>query len=116
VAVAARSSAALAGGATAAYRAGGLSGVTVTGVSAAASPLRRAGSSLASGFEAGGRAASGGAEDGAAPAPRDAQPAWARRMRRSQAASHGASAATHAVRSGDHGGAGSSIDLSEGNR
>ncbi|HZX83409.1 MAG TPA: P-type conjugative transfer protein TrbL, partial [Reyranella sp.] len=43
-------------------------------------------------------------------------PAWARRMRRSQAASHGASAAIHAVRSSDHGGGGSSIDLSEGNR
>jgi type IV secretion system protein TrbL len=116
VAGAARGSAALAGGATVAYRAGGLSGVTVTGVSAAASPLRRAGSSLASGFEAGGRAAAGGAEDGAALAPRDGPPAWARRMRRSQAASHGASAASHAVRSGDHGGGGSSVDLSEGNR
>ena len=61
------------------------------------------------------RAAAGGAETGAAAAPPDAPPAWARRMRRSQAASHGASAATHAVRSGDHGGGGASIDLSEGN-
>ena len=57
----------------------------------------------------------GGAEPGPAAAPPDAPPAWARRMRRSQAASHGASAATHAIRSGDHGGGGSSIDLSEGN-
>src|SRR6185295_578811 len=40
VAGAARGSAALAGGAAAAYRGGGLSGVTVTGMSAAASPLR----------------------------------------------------------------------------
>ena len=117
VAGAARGSAALAGGAAAAYRGGGLSGVTVTGMSGAISPLRRAGSSLASNFEAGGRTAAGGAaEAGEAPVPRDAAPAWARRMRRSQAASHGASAATHAVRSGDHGGGGSSIDLSEGNR
>ncbi|WP_422035558.1 P-type conjugative transfer protein TrbL [Reyranella sp.] len=114
---AARGAAAVAGGATAAYRAGGLSGVAVTGASAAASPLRRAGSSVSSGFAAGGRAASGGgAEEGTAPAPRDEQPAWARRMRRSQSASHGASAVTHAVRSGDHGGGGSSIDLSEGSR
>jgi len=114
---AARGAAAVAGGATAAYRAGGLSGVAVTGASAAASPLRRAGSSVSSGFAAGGRAASGGgAEEGTAPAPRDEQPAWARRMRRSQAASHGTSAVTHAVRSGDHGGGGSSIDLSEGSR
>ncbi|ODT21808.1 P-type conjugative transfer protein TrbL [Reyranella sp.] len=116
VAGAARGSAALAGGAAAAYRGGGLSGVTMTGMSGAVSPLRRAGSSLASNFEAGGRAAVGGAEAGAAPEPRDTPPAWARRMRRSQAASHGASAASHAIRSGDHGGGGTSIDLSEGSR
>ena len=107
---------ALAGGATAAYRSGGLSGVTVAGASAVASPLRRAGSSFATTFEAGGRAAAGGTEAGAAPEAGDTAPAWARRMRRSQAASHGASTAIHAVRSGDHGGGGSSIDLSEGSR
>jgi type IV secretion system protein TrbL len=112
---AARGSAALAGGAATAYRAGGLSGVTGAGASAAASPLRRAAESVSSSFAAGGRAAAGGAEPGTAAAPPDAPPAWARRMRRSQAASHGASAATHAIRSGDHGGGGSSIDLSEGN-
>ncbi|MDP3163759.1 MAG: type IV secretion system protein, partial [Reyranella sp.] len=113
---AARGSAALAGGAAAAYRGGGLSGVTVTGMSGAVSPLRRAGSSLASSFEAGGRSDVGGAEGGAVSERQDAPPAWARRMRRSQAASHGASAASHAIRSGDHGGGGSSIDLSEGSR
>ena len=114
---AARGAAAVAGGATAAYRTGGLSGVAVAGASAATSPLRRAGSSVSSGFAVGGRAASGGgAEEETAHAPRDEQPAWARRMRRSQTASHGASAVTHAVRSGDHGGGGSSIDLSEGSR
>ena len=112
---AARGSAALAGGAATAYRAGGLSGVTGAGASAAASPLRRASESVSSSFAAGGRAAAGDAEAGAAAASADAPPAWARRMRRSQAASHGASATTHAIRSGDHGGGGSSIDLSEGN-
>ncbi|WP_439613674.1 P-type conjugative transfer protein TrbL [Reyranella sp.] len=112
---AARGSAALAGGAATAYRAGGLSGVTGAGASAAASPLRRAAESVSSSFAAGGRAAAGGAETGTAASPPDARPAWARRMRRSQAASHGASAATHAIRSGDHGGGGASIDLSEGN-
>ncbi|HQS16946.1 P-type conjugative transfer protein TrbL [Reyranella sp.] len=112
---AARGSAALAGGAATAYRAGGLSGVTGAGASAAASPLRRAAESVSSSFAAGGRAAAGGAEPGAAASPPDAPPAWARRMRRSQTASHGASAATHAIRSSDHGGGGSSIDLSEGN-
>ena len=112
---AARGTAALAGGAATAYRAGGLSGVTGAGASAAASPLRRAAESVSSSFAAGGRAAAGGAETATAASPPDAPPAWARRMRRSQAASHGASAATHAIRSGDHGGGGSSIDLSEGN-
>ncbi len=117
VAGAARGSAALAGAATAAYRGGGLSGVTVMGMSGAVSPLRRAGSSVSTSFEAGARTAAGGAaEVGEAPVAQDAPPAWARRMRRSQTASHGASAAIHAVRSGDHGGGGSSIDLSEGNR
>jgi type IV secretion system protein TrbL len=112
---AARGSAALAGGAATAYRAGGLSGVTGAGASAAASPLRRGAASVSSSFAAGGRAAAGGAEAGPAASPPDAPPAWARRMRRSQATSHGASAATHAIRSGDHGGGGASIDLSEGN-
>jgi type IV secretion system protein TrbL len=43
-------------------------------------------------------------------------PAWAVRMKRAQTASRGVSAATHAVRSGDHGGGGASVDLSEGGR
>jgi type IV secretion system protein TrbL len=37
-------------------------------------------------------------------------------MKRSQMVSHGASAATHAVRASDHGGGGASVDLSEGER
>jgi type IV secretion system protein TrbL len=41
-------------------------------------------------------------------------PPWARRMRREQAISHGVSAAAHAVRSGDHGGGSTSVDLKEG--
>jgi type IV secretion system protein TrbL len=44
----------------------------------------------------------------------DQPPAWATRMKRAQTVSHGASAATHAVRSADHAGGGSSVDLSEG--
>jgi type IV secretion system protein TrbL len=35
-------------------------------------------------------------------------------MKRSQTINHGTSAAAHAVRSGDHGGGGASVDLSEG--
>jgi type IV secretion system protein TrbL len=37
-------------------------------------------------------------------------------MKRSQTVSDGASAATNAVRSGDHAGGGASVDLSEGER
>jgi type IV secretion system protein TrbL len=46
----------------------------------------------------------------------DQPPAWARRMKRSQQMSHAVSTTVHAVRSGDSHGAGSSINLSEGDR
>jgi type IV secretion system protein TrbL len=59
-------------------------------------------------------AVTGGAAAGTSPTADP--PAWAKRMKRSRIASHGASAATHAVRSGDHGGGGASVDLSEGKR
>ena len=122
---AARGSAALSGGAAAAYRAGGASGVATTGLARGAeavmSPLRRAAGSLKSSFEAGGHAATGeGAAAGAdaaassAASSADSSPAWARRMKRSQTINHGTSTAAHAVRSGDHGGGGASVDLSEG--
>ena len=39
---------------------------------------------------------------------------WARRMRRNQLITNGASQTIHAVKSGHEGGGGSSIDLSEG--
>ena len=60
----ARAGASVAGGATAAYRAGGLSGVAQAGASAATSPLRRAAASLRESFAAGGQAATGGASHG----------------------------------------------------
>ena len=44
----------------------------------------------------------------------DGPPAWARRMKRSQQMTHGVQAAAHAVRSGDSHGAGSTVNLSEG--
>ena len=93
----ARGVASVASGATSAYRAGGLSGVASAGGSAIVSPLRRMAASFAS-----------------SSSTSDAAPAWARRMKRAQAVSQGASAATHAVRSGDGSGGGSSVDLSEG--
>ena len=93
----ARGAAAIAGGAASAYRAGGLAGVASAGGSAIVSPLRR----MAAGLGGGSSAA-------------DAPPAWARRMKRAQTVSQGVSAATHAVRSGDSAGGGSSVDLSDG--
>jgi type IV secretion system protein TrbL len=115
IAGAARGAAALGGGAAAAYRSGGLSGVVQTGVSTAAGPLRRAGASLKQSFDAGGQV-TGTRDQGADPLLNEAAPTWVRRMKRAQAVSHGTSAASHAIRSGDHGGGGSSIDLSDGDR
>jgi type IV secretion system protein TrbL len=49
---------------------------------------------------------------GGSPSP-SSPPDWARRYQRRQEAAHGASTAAHAVRSGDHGGAGISVSLAE---
>ncbi|RXT54184.1 P-type conjugative transfer protein TrbL [Bradyrhizobium betae] len=106
IAGAARSGGAVLSGASAAYRSGGLAGVAEGGASAAVSPLRRA----AAAFD------SGQTGEPAANASADGQPDWARRMKRAQTVRHGASAAGHAVRSGDHGGSGASVNLSEGER
>jgi type IV secretion system protein TrbL len=92
----ARGTATLATGTASAYRAGGLGGVASAGGSAIISPLRR----MAAGLTGGASAA-------------DAPPAWARRIKRAQSINQGVSAATHAVRSGDGAGSGSSVDLSE---
>jgi type IV secretion system protein TrbL len=113
----ARRTASVAGGATAAYRAGGLAGVAEAGAAGAMSPLRRAASSLAESFSAGAQAAT------QRPLPRGgpcaglsggAPPAWAQGMKRSQAISHGVTAADHAIRSGDSPSGGGGVDLSEG--
>src|SRR5271166_2192864 len=114
----ARGGSAVAGGVTAAYRAGGMAGVADAGAAAAMSPLRRAAASLKGSFAAGGRAAAGqavpSASSGVAASGSSAQPAWARRMRRSQTINRGAAAADHAIRSGDRPSGGSGVDLSEG--
>jgi type IV secretion system protein TrbL len=93
----ARGVATVASGTASAYRAGGLTGVVGAGGSAMVSPLRRMAASFASGSSTS-----------------DGVPAWARRIRRAQTINQGVSAATHAVRSGDSAGGGSSVDLSEG--
>jgi type IV secretion system protein TrbL len=98
LAAGARSSASVAAAASTAYR--GSAGVAQTGQRAAASGVTEATST-----------------EGSHSAPSTGSPpAWATRMKRSQTVSHAASAATHAVRSGDAGGGGASVDLSEGGR
>ncbi|SPH23908.1 hypothetical protein DEA8626_02985 [Defluviimonas aquaemixtae] len=111
--------------------ASGLGGVASAAGSAAASPLRRAAASASdavkashadgarSGFAATGGTSSLGSVAGASTAmsaPAGSPPAWARSMRRSQAMSHGVSAATHALRAGDSPGSGASVSLSESDR
>lgn len=104
--------------------AGGLGGVAKSGASAAIQPVRqaasRAAASLKSSYAAGRAATTGGqAPAGAVAGASAAQtssasgapPAWAARMKRSQTMSHGATAAAHAVRSGDHGGGSMSVSL-----
>src|SRR5712675_55543 len=87
---AARGGAALTSGASAAYRSGGLSGVADAGLSAVASPLRRAAATLGNSAQSAGQAQTtggSGAETGNT-AP-DGPPDWARRMKRAQTVSHG---------------------------
>ncbi|MGN7709666.1 P-type conjugative transfer protein TrbL [Agrobacterium radiobacter] len=144
-AAAVRGGAAAAGGASTAYSlasagqtgaggvASGLGGVAKAAGSAAVSPLKRAASKATesvktsfsdgakSAFEATGGSSSmgtigGGSSEAASPATSGGEPAWAKRMKRSQSMSHGVSAAAHAVRSGDAHGGGSSINLSESDR
>lgn len=108
---AARGGASVAAGASAAYRAGGIAGLAQSGASSIASSLRRtAGTAASNAADVGQSAASTNSSSAGGP------PAWAARMKRSQTVSRGASAATHAVRSADHGGGGASVDLSEGER
>ena len=109
--------------------ASGLGGVARAAGSAAVSPLRRAAASVKSSFDSGvksGFSATGGTSTQGTVGPASAAassspatgspPAWAERMRRGGHMGHGASAAAHAVRSGDSHGSGASVNLSEGDR
>lgn len=112
-----------------------MGGVARAAGSAAISPLKRAAAnaseSVKSSFSAGAKAGfgvtgcsstmgtvGGASTDTAAAAsgPAGNAPAWAQRMRRSQAMNHGITMAANAVRSGDSHGGGSSINLSESDR
>ena len=97
----ARGGSALVGVAPSTFRTGARAG----GMGAtAASPLR----SLAARF---GRSSAAGDDAGGADASSARAPAWVRRMKRAQTVSHGVSATAQALRSGDHGGGGASVDL-----
>jgi type IV secretion system protein TrbL len=96
-----------AGGALAGAARGSAS--VIAAASNIATPIRRGAAEAASSVgELGLGAASNGSPSASGP------PAWATRMKRAQTMNHSASAATHAVRSADHAGGGSSVDLSEG--
>ncbi len=143
-AAAARGSAALAGGAATSYSlasagqsgaagvASGLGGVARAGAGAATQPVRsaagRTAGAMSESYRSGAKAAveatdgtstmgtiGGGAasEDAAAPG---SPPAWAQRMKRHQTMSHGATAAAHAVKSGDSHGGGASVSLHQDDR
>jgi type IV secretion system protein TrbL len=103
----------VAAGVAGAGLAAGAAGGALAGAARGSASVTAASSNIVSPLRplAGG-ASNAGAAAGTSPAADP--PAWAKRMKRSQIASHGASAATHAVRSSDHGGGGASVDLSEG--
>jgi len=91
-----------------------------TATQAADSLKQRFQAGVRSGFAATGGSSTKGTVGGSETASTSAAggsspPAWAQRMRRNQAMSHGAATAAHAVRSGDSAGGGHSVDLSERN-
>ncbi len=121
-----------AGGATMAYAMGsagksgasgvasGLGAVGQAAGGAAMSPLRKSADALKSSFRDGARGAvtaTGGTISGGTSSPTpdaaSGQPAWAKAMKDRHAISHSASIAAHTLRSGDGGGAGSSVNTSE---
>lgn len=89
-------------------------GAGVGGVKAAAS-MARGGRSGPTGSGASDQAPKpSGPTGGAGPSGgTSGAPAWARRLQHRQAAVHGATAAAHAVRAGDHAGGGASVSLAE---
>ncbi|HHK0610858.1 TPA: P-type conjugative transfer protein TrbL [Pseudomonas aeruginosa] len=114
-------SAAAGGGAKGA--AAGLGNVAKTGAQAAgrraASGVSAAGQKVADSFRAGWNGADAGAAgsgqaaagEGAGSAPKQEQPAWAKRMHRRQQITHAATTAAHTLRGGDGGGSGQGPSL-----
>ena len=111
-----RSGAAMTSGATSAYRtSAAASGATGAKAAAAgAVGVARAGvSAVADRFGATMQSSSPGASSTSSTGASAGPPEWAQRLRRHQTAVHSASVAAHSVGSGDHGGGGTSISLSE---
>ena len=114
-----RSGAAMTSGAASAYR----TSVTASGATGAraaaagAAGVARAGAAaIADRFGATMQSSSRGAASTGSIGASAGPPEWAQRLRRHQTMVHGASVAAHSVGSGDHGGGGTSIALSEGRR
>jgi type IV secretion system protein TrbL len=96
------------------------SGPTMSGLAAGAAgrgiaSAARSGAALVgrSGAPSGPDSAGGPGTNGSVQAARTGPPAWAGRMTRAASLRHGATAAAHAVRSGDSSGSGTTISLSE---
>jgi type IV secretion system protein TrbL len=127
---AARGSASIAGAASTAYRTAsagqtgagsvvsGVGGVAKAGGSAATSPLRRAAASMGESYRSGaagsGTAGAGGVTTSPAANATLGEPGWARAQRQRLALREGVNTAAHTIRSGDAGGGGASVDMSEG--
>ncbi|ESW79445.1 P-type conjugative transfer protein TrbL [Mesorhizobium sp. C280B] len=135
-AAAARGGAHLAGSTSAAWElaaagsiAAGMAGIAKVGASAAVQPVKqgmsRAASALSDSYEAGrfaalnaasGEQSSRTASSGEWPtteASADSAPAWAKRMKRGQAMSHGASIAAHSIHSSNDGGGSMNVSLDQ---
>lgn len=69
------------------------------------------GTDAGAGAAGSGQAAAGEGADGAASAPKQEQPAWAKRMHRRQQITHAATTAAHTLRGGDGGGSGQGPSL-----
>jgi len=102
--------------------ASGLGAVGQAAGGAAISPLRKASAAFKQDFKEGARGAvtatGGTITGGSAKNTSDSDasagpPAWAANMKNRQTMNHGASVAAHTLRSGDGGGSGSSVDLSQ---
>jgi len=91
-----------------------------TAAGASASPLRQATSNafnaLASSYRSGRDSTTVSSNTADATSELATPPAWAQRLKSNRTLGHGASAAAHAVRSGDHGGGSISVPLNQDDR